>query len=88
MQINASSFLHGQTGLQNSQNKLDQASRKIADASTQTIGQQQSIEKSNSGSEIQDGLIEANSSKLEAQANAKVIDAANKSIGRLIDIKA
>ena len=87
MQINNSSFIYGQQGLQRSQDKLDQASQKVADASTQTLNQTSSNETSERyGSAIQDGLIEAKSSVLEAQANAKVIDSSDKTLGRLIDI--
>lgn len=86
MQIQNSPFLHGQQGLQTSQNKLNQASQKVADASTQTLSQSPSNQPHVYGSQIQDGLIEANSSKLEAQSNARVIDSSNKTIGSLIDI--
>ncbi|WP_219702168.1 hypothetical protein [Marinomonas lutimaris] len=86
MQINNSSFLYGQQGLQRSQDKLGQASQKVADASTQTLSQPSSKNKGLYGSPIQDGLIEAKSSVLEAQANARVIDSSDKTIGRLIDI--
>lgn len=86
MQIQSSSFLYGQQGLQNSQNKLSQASQKVANASTHTLNQPPSKTSHDYGPDIQDGLIEANSSKLEAQSNAKVIDSSNKTIGRLIDI--
>ncbi|RBP82593.1 hypothetical protein EBI01_07850 [Marinomonas rhizomae] len=87
MQINNSSLIYGQQGLQGSQKKLDQASQKVADASTQTLSQPTSIKNTGHyGSPIQDGLIEANSSELEAQANARVIDSSDKTIGRLIDI--
>ena len=88
MQIQNSSFLHGQQGLQTSQNKLNQASQKVADASTHTLNQPQSNKPHNYDAQIRDGLIEANSSKLEAQSNAKVVDASNKTIGSLIDITA
>lgn len=88
MQIQNSSFLHGQQGFQTSQNKLDQASQKVADASKRTLHQAPSDKPNAYGSDIQDGLLEANSSKLEAQSNAKVIDASNKTIGHLIDITA
>lgn len=88
MQINNSSFLYGQQGLQRSQDKLDQASQKVAEASTQTLSQNASKNSGIYGSPIQDGLIEAKSSELEAQANAKVIDSSDKTIGRLIDITA
>jgi len=88
MQINNSSFPYGQQGLQHSQNKLNQASQKVADASSQTLSQSSSKNSAIYGSPIQDGLIEAKSSKLEAQANAKVIDSSNKTIGNLIDITA
>ncbi|WP_369922484.1 hypothetical protein AB8E32_10560 [Marinomonas polaris] len=87
MQINNSSFIYGQQGLQRSQYKLDQASQKVADASTQTLSQPTSAQNSGLyGSPIQDGLIEAKSSALEAQANVKVLDTSDKTIGRLIDI--
>ena len=89
MQINTSSFIYGQQGLQRSQDKLDQASQKVADSATRTLNQPTSTDSDNTdlyGSPIQDGLIEAKSSVLEAQANAKVIDASDKTIGRLIDI--
>jgi|TARA_R110002167_G_C12443825_1_gene631071 hypothetical protein len=88
MQINNSSFLYGQQGLQRSQDKLDQASQKVAEASTQTLSQNTPKNSGIYGSPIQDGLIEAKSSELEAQANAKVIDSSDKTIGRLIDITA
>ena len=88
MQINNSSFPYGQQGLQHSQNKLDQASQKVAEASTQTLSQNTPKNSGIFGSSIQDGLIEAKSSELEAQANAKVIDSSDKIIGRLIDITA
>lgn len=87
MQINNSSFIYGQQGLQRSQDKLDQASQKVADASTQTLSQPTATKDAGLyGSPIQDGLIEAKSSELEAQANTKVIDSSDKTIGRLIDI--
>lgn len=93
MQINSSSFLYGQQGLQRSQNKLDQASQKVASASTQTLNQtppttDAPASNARYGSDIQNGLIEAKSSELEAKANAKVIDTSNQTIGRLIDIMA
>ncbi|NVK73615.1 hypothetical protein C0J08_15695 [Marinomonas sp. CT5] len=87
MQINNMSFPYGQQGLHRSQEKLDQASQKVAQASTQTLSQPSTNKATGlHGSLIQDGLIEAKSSELEAQANAKVIDASDKTIGRLIDI--
>lgn len=87
MQINNSTFPYGQQGFQRSQDKLDQASQKVADASTQTLSQPASSKNTGLyGSPIQDGLLEAKSSVLEAQANAKVMDASDKTIGRLIDI--
>lgn len=85
MEINSSSFIYGQQGLQRSQDKLDQASQKVASASLPTLdpkAQQPDLY----GSQVQDGLIEAKSSVLEAQANANVIEASDKTIGRLIDI--
>ena len=88
MQINNSSFLYGQQGLQRSQDKLDQASHKVAQASTQTISQNPSRNSGVYGSSIQEGLIDAKSGQLDAQANAKVIDSSNKTIGSLIDIMA
>lgn len=88
MEIKGSSFLYGQTGLQNSQQKLDQASRKVADATAQSLSNDQSSDKSLYGSKLQDGLIEANMSELEFQANAKTIEASDKTIGTLIDTKA
>ncbi|BDX03595.1 MAG: hypothetical protein ACPGRG_09845 [Marinomonas sp.] len=86
MQINNSSFLYGQQGFQRSQDRLDQASQKVADASKQTLGSDQTKDSGLYGSPIQDGLIEAKSSELDAKANAKVIEASDKTIGRLIDI--
>ena len=86
MQINNSSFLYGQQGFQRSQDRLDQASQKVADASKQTPGSDQTKDSGLYGSPIQDGLIEAKSSELDAKANAKVIEASDKTIGRLIDI--
>ncbi|MBJ7553521.1 hypothetical protein [Marinomonas spartinae] len=93
MNIQGSSFLYGQNGLQGSQNRLDQASQKVAQASTQTVNQRNvnqneaTTNNARYGSPIQDGLIEAKQSALESKANAKVIDASNKTIGSLIDIK-
>lgn len=84
MQINSSSFLYGQQGLQRSQDKLDQASQKVASASTQTSEQTNA----RYGSVLQDGLLEAKSSELETMANARVIESSDKTIGRLIDITA
>lgn len=86
MQINNSSFLYGQQGFQRSQDRLDQASQKVADASKQTLSSDQTKDSGLYGSPIQDGLIEAKSSELDAKANAKVIEASDKAIGRLIDI--
>ena len=88
MQINNTSFPYGQQGLQRSQDRLDQASQKVASASTQTLGQNNTQTNTRYGSAIQDGLIEAKSSELEAKANANVINASDKTIGRLIDITA
>lgn len=86
MQINNISFPYGQQGLQRSQDRLDLASQKVANASTQTLGQNNTQANTRYGSAIQDGLLEAKSSELEAKANARVIDASDKTIGRLIDI--
>ncbi|NLQ16643.1 hypothetical protein HGG82_03260 [Marinomonas sp. M1K-6] len=86
MQINNTSFPYGQQGFQRSQDKLDQASQKVANASTQTLAQNSTQPNTRYGSPIQDGLIDAKSSELEAKANAKVIEASDKTIGRLIDI--
>ena len=66
MQINSSSFLYGQQGLQRSQDKLDQASQKVASASTQTLNQtaattDATASKARYGSDIQAGLSEAKS---------------------------
>lgn len=91
---------YGQKGFQSSQEKLDNASTKVAEAATRDINniahekQEQAADKNAApherryGSPIQDGLIEAKTSELEAQANAKVIKAADGNIGTLIDIKA
>lgn len=86
MQIQNSPFLYGQQGLQTSQNKLYQTNQKVADASKQTLSQPLSNEPHIYGSKIQDGLIEANSSKFEVQSNARVIDTSDKTLGSLIDI--
>lgn len=86
MQINHASFPYGQQGLQQSQDKLNQASQKVADASTQTLNQTPLRNTNLDNAPIQEGLIEAKSSELDAQANAKVIDSSDKAIGRLIDI--
>ncbi|QRV23285.1 hypothetical protein [Marinomonas foliarum] len=86
MEINSSSFIYGQQGLQRSQDKLDQASQKVASASLPAVDQEAPQQPDVYGSQIKDGLIEAKSSVLEAQANANVIEASDKTIGRLIDI--
>ncbi|TDO99407.1 hypothetical protein [Marinomonas balearica] len=78
MQINGSPFSNGLTGLQRSQSNLDQASNKVVNATT--------AGSTNGSSNIQEGLIEASSSKLEAQANTKVLETADSMIGSLIDI--
>jgi len=100
MKITGPTFNYGQVGLQRSQDKLEQASEKVAQASTHLVSQtpDQATDKTTRqeqppserlyGSPIQDGLIEANSSKLEAQANAKVIGASDSNLGTLIDINA
>lgn len=81
MQINGSAFQNGVTGFQTSQNNLSQASRNVAHAST--------TDASKAGSSaIQDGLVDATTSKLEAQANAKVLETANQTLGSIIDITA
>jgi len=81
MQINGSAFQNGITGFQTSQNNLSQASSKVAHASTEKANRADS-------SAIQDGLVDATTSKLEAQANAKVLETANKTLGSIIDITA
>ncbi|ADZ90518.1 hypothetical protein [Marinomonas mediterranea] len=78
MQINSSAFSNSLTGLQRSQSNLDNASSKVANAANPDT--------TNSSKNIQDGLIEATTSELEAQANVKVLEAANNTIGSLIDI--
>ncbi|TBR44300.1 hypothetical protein CBF23_002975 [Marinomonas agarivorans] len=99
MKIGNSSAYYGQIGLQRSQEKLDSAAYKVAQAATDVnnISQQSAQETANQeapahekryGSTVQDGLIETNSGKLEAQANAKTIEAADGNIGTIINIKA
>ena len=81
MQINGSAFQQGLAGFQTSQSNLTQASTKVAQAPI--------TESNNTNpSAIQDGLVEASNSKLEAQANAKVLETANKTLGSIIDISA
>lgn len=90
MQVtNSSSFIYGQNGLHQSQNRLNEASQKVADASTKTINDTRGSQANQSryGSQIQDGLVQAKISETDAKANARVIDASNKTIGSLIDIK-
>ncbi len=81
MQINGSAFQNGLTGFQTSQNNLAQASSKVAHASSTESSQANS-------SAVRDGLVEATTSKQEAQANAKVLETANKTLGSIIDITA
>lgn len=100
MKINNSSLHYGQIGLQRSQEKLDANANKVAQAAVKEVNniQQESAQTTANqeapaherryGSTVQDGLIETNSGKLEAQANAKTIAAADGNIGTLIDIKA
>lgn len=93
MDIQGSSFLYGQNGLQGSQNRLNQASQKVAQASTETVNtrnvnqNEATTNNARYGSPIQDGLLEAKQSELESKANARVIDASNQTVGSLIDIK-
>jgi hypothetical protein len=86
MQINGSAFQQGLAGFQTSQSNLTQASAKVAQA---PITQSSMTESNNTDSSaIQDGLVDANSRKIEAQANAKVLETANKALGSIIDITA
>ncbi|REG82208.1 hypothetical protein [Marinomonas pollencensis] len=84
MQITNSPFNYAHTGLTNSQTGLNEASQKVADAATQTTSSDPS---NRSGSQIQDGLIQAKESELNAKANARVINSADQAIGSLIDIR-
>ncbi len=79
MKISPAPFAYGQVGLQRSQDNMSQAASDIAQASTQT---------NQGANRLQDGLIALKSSELEAQANAKVIAASDRTLGSLIDIKA
>ncbi|MCB5160846.1 hypothetical protein [Marinomonas algarum] len=89
MQINSSSFHYGQQGLQNSQQKLEQASQEVASASLPRSAQNTTDNtQQTSESAIRDGLVDANNSMLNAQANAKVLATSDQTIGRLIDIMA
>ena len=100
MKIANTPFQYGQIGLQRSQDKLNTASQTVASASTSNINdiskktaEETAKQAANPqdklyGSPTQDGLLEAKSSLLEAQANIKVIDAADDNLGSLIDIKA
>ena len=72
---------YGQLGLQRSQQSLDQASEKVAEASTNRTSD-------DARDGIQSGLIDAKTSEINAKANARVIDTANEVLGTLIDIKA
>ena len=81
MQINGSAFQHGITGFTTSQANLGEASNSVAQASMT------GAHNTNTAS-IQDGLVAATSSKLDAQANAKVLETANKTLGTIIDITA
>lgn len=88
MQIpNGSSAYYGQLGLQRSQDNLQQASAQVANASTELQAVSDSGNVTNPQADIQDGLIDANVSELNAKANAKVIGAADDMLGTLIDIK-
>ena len=88
MQIsNSGGTYYGQLGLQRSQDSLQQASAQVADASTALQSVSDTGNVANPQADIQDGLINANFSELNAKANAKVIGAADDMIGTLIDIK-
>ena len=82
MQISSNGGLYyGQLGLQRSQQSLDQASTKVAEASTGRTSD-------GAREAIQSGLIDAKTSEINAKANARVIDTSNEMLGTLIDIKA
>ncbi|WP_460753070.1 hypothetical protein [Marinomonas epiphytica] len=74
----ASPFLQGQFGLQNSQDKLTQASQNIA----------HSQQESPNNIPLEDSLVSLKSAELEAKASTRVIETANSTLGSLIDIKA
>lgn len=87
MQIsNSSSLYYGQLGLQRSQTNLDQASAEVASATAASQNASSPASSGVYGDDIQDGLIHAKQSELQAQANTKVIAAADGMLGTLIDI--
>lgn len=98
MKITNPTFNYGEIGLQRSQYNLDKASDKVARASTELASQadpsadqvahQQAPSERLYGSPIQDGLIEAKTSELEAQANSKTIEASDNNLGTTINTRA
>ncbi|SBS26334.1 hypothetical protein MAQ5080_00491 [Marinomonas aquimarina] len=89
MQISsAGSAYYGQLGLQRSQDNLQQASAEVASASTQIQSTpSDTANSSRPAADIQEGLINANVSELNAKANAKVIATSDDMLGTLIDIQ-
>lgn len=87
MQVSSAGGLYyGQLGLQRSQNSLDQASSKVAAASSQSLDVDSTVNVSKVDTDIREGLVSAHTSELAAQANAKVIGAADNALGTLIDL--
>lgn len=78
---------YGQLGLQRSQDNLQQASAQVANASTVLQSVSDTGNVANPQADIQEGLINANVSELNAKANAKVMATADDMLGTLIDIK-
>lgn len=87
MQIpSGGSLYYGQLGLQRSQDNLQQASAQVANASTELQSVSNTRKEADPQADIQEGLINANMSELNAKANTKVIAVADNMIGTLIDI--